>query len=40
VLSGNELRVRLNAVVRKRMATMRFRSCGALAMERVRVFPS
>ena len=37
---GNELRVRLNAVVRRRMATIRFLSCGALAMERARVLPS
>jgi hypothetical protein len=37
---GNELRVRLKTVVRRRMATIRFRSCGALAMERARVLPS
>jgi hypothetical protein len=38
--SGNELRVRLKTVLRRRMATIRFRSCGALAMERARVLPS
>ena len=38
--SGNDLRVRLKTVVRRRMATIRFRSCGALAMERARVLPS